>query len=300
VNPLGGLFGDRAELSVETDRAEYLPGDSVQVSASVEGREELEIEEARVELVYENEYTYTERSTSGRGTTSTHDVTTTDREVQASARILEARTIRPGERLEERAALTVPAAAVPSGEGELTSVRWKVSLVLGRRHALDPDAEARIAVLSPPGADAAAPQTPPDLDKPDDWELELRLAGGRAVRSGETVRGTLVVTPGEEAEPQELRVELVRREEVTRGEGKTSETVAAAARLAEKPSLGARIPTGLDFALPVPATACPTLRTGTSSVRWYVRGVVARRLRSDYNVVEEIAVSSSGAPAGPL
>lgn len=295
MSPLRGLFGDRVDLKVTTDRPEYLPGEAVQTTVSIAGRQELEIDEARVELVSENEYTHTERSYSGRNTSSTHDVTDTDRVVHATEPILEARTIRPGEQLERTVSLAVPPGASPSGEGEITSVRWKVAVVLSRRHALDPDEQAPIRVVSSPEAYAERAETPPELDAPGDWQLEFRLPGDRTARTGERVSGALVLTPSEESEPQEIRVELVRREEVPRGQGNASETVEAEAQLAETPSLGARIPRELAFDLAVPATACPTLRTDESTVRWYLRGVVARRLRSDYNLLEELNVHSGPA-----
>ena len=83
-------------------------------------REELEIAEARLELVLEHEYTYTERTTSGRSTTSTHDVTTTDRTVHAAAVVSAPPTLRAGEQIDGDASLELPADAVPSGEGEIT------------------------------------------------------------------------------------------------------------------------------------------------------------------------------------
>ena len=40
----------------------------------------------------------------------------------------------------------------------------------------------------------------------------------------------------------------------------------------------------------MPDGVCPSLRTDQSTVRWLLRGVVARQMRSDYNVVQELNV----------
>lgn len=219
-------------------------------------------------------------------------MTDKDRVVHASETILDGSTIRQGEQLQRSASLTIPPGAIPSGEGEITDVRWKAGVVLSRRHALDPDEETTVEVLSLPAAYADRAATPPELDAPDDWELDFRRPRGRTARTGESVAGTLLVKPSEELEPQEVRVELVRREEVPRGEGKVSEAVASSVVVEEQPSLGLRVPREFAFDLAVPEGACPTLQTDRSTVRWYLRGVVARRLRSDYNLLAELNVHS--------
>ena len=286
---LGGLFGGKIDMEVSADKAEYLPGETVTARFALTARHDVDVEEARAELVCENEYTHRERSYSGR-TQTTRDVTSKDRQVQAREQLFGARTIRADESIDQSVSLQIPNPAIPSGEGEITKVRWKVGLVLSREHRLDPDAETQIRVLSLRDAYAERGTTSPDVDDEGDCTLEFRLPRGRDVRTGENVAGTLVVTARESLEPHEVRVELVRKEEVPRGEGNHHEEVEAAVVVEEKPSLEAGIPREFAFDLALPAGVCPTLETDESTARWYVRGVVARRLRSDYNILEELNV----------
>ncbi len=297
---LGRLFGKKAELEVTTDGAAYLPGDEVQATIRITGKKNFEIEEARAELVYENEYTYRTRSYSG--TTKrweTEDETTTEKVVHAEQRFLERGTIARGATSEHAVSLRIPTDAIGSGEGEITKVRWRAEATLAIGRGLDPDANAPITVLSPREVHSAWARRAPELDEPDECELELRLPAGRHLRTGDTIDGTLVATPRSALDAQEVRVELVRHEEVPRDQGKEEDVVAAKAVLSEQTELSTGIPREYPFQLPVPEGAIPCLDTGNSTVRWRLRGVVARRLRSDYNVTLELNVYSAPSVGPP-
>src|SRR2546429_5737213 len=90
------VFGTKADVQVELDRASALPGETIEAAIRiVGGRKDLQIQEGRLELVYENEYTY--RHTTGMGRSrSTTSTTTTDRAVADSRRFLEAGAVPAG------------------------------------------------------------------------------------------------------------------------------------------------------------------------------------------------------------
>jgi hypothetical protein len=285
------------QLGVETDKEAYLPGETVTATITVVGKDDLEIQEGRAELVYENEYTYRDRNYDSDGRYTTDSRTTTDHVTHATEPFLPAGTVRSGAGDAYAVALRIPEEVAPSGEGEITKVRWKVKAILSRRRARDPGAEAPFTVLSPPEAHAEWIAREPELDTDADCELELRLTGGRHVRPGDTVAGALVVTPRSELDANEVRLELVRHESVPRDEGNETETVEASTVAGESPELTTAVPHEYPFEFTIPAGSCPSLATEESEVRWFLRGVVARRMRSDYNVKQELNVYTAAAPA---
>lgn len=291
---LDKLVRKRAELSVSTDRSAYLPGDVVEATVRLAGKKDFEIEEGRVELVYENEYTYTQSEGWDSDDSEIEKTTTTDRETKDKQRFLEAGPVAAGSEAEHRVSLRIPGDAAPTGEGEITKVRWKVEAILGVGRGLDPDAGAEITVLAPRAPRAAEAA---EVDGHGDVDLELRLPGGAHVAAGETMAGTLVLRPREAIETQEVRIELVRKEHVPREQGNEHESVDAKAVLSGGVELGAGIPREFPFQLSVPRSAPPSFRTDQSTLRWYLRGVAARRMRSDYNIRQELNLYSAGGAA---
>jgi hypothetical protein len=282
------LFGSKVDVEVTTDRRAYMPGDTVQARIAIRAGKGLDIEEARAELVYENKYTYRDREWTSRGSGQTMTHTTTDSAVRDRQRFLEAGSVSGDS--EHSVELTVPADAPPSGKGGITEVRWKVQAVVSRRHKLDPDASADIAVQSPPVQYAAWGAASPEVDTHGDCGLELRLPGGPHLRAGDALAGTLVVTPREPMALQEVRFELVRKERVPRDVGHRDEKRAASVVVEHGVELSSMIPRELPFSIALPPDACPCLETEQSTVRWFLRGVLARRMRSDHTITQSVNV----------
>jgi len=95
-----------------------------------------------------------------------------------------------------------------------------------------------------------------------------------------------------------VRVELIRHERVPRNEGNEKASVEARAVLGENHELAA-VPHDYPFELTIPGGTCPSLKTEQSEARWYLRGVVARRVRLDYEIKQELNVYTAPAPAVP-
>jgi hypothetical protein len=283
------------ELDLRVDRAACLPGETVTATIAVSGKNDLAIEEGRAELVYENEYTYREMERDSADGYETEDETTTDRISQAAERFLEKGSVEGGTQNEYTIDFRIPNDAVPSGEGEITKVRWLIKGILSRHRARDSDADAAVTVLSPRERYASRAQRPPEAETRGDCHLELRLNDGKDLRAGDTVAGTLVVTPLSGIDADEVRIELVRHEEVPRGQGNEQETVEARTVMSEASELTGAAPVEYPFELTVPDVRCPSLETEQSSVRWYLRGVVARSLRFDYTIKQELNVYTARA-----
>jgi SpoOM protein len=282
------VFGPKADLQVELDRASALPGETLEVRIRVTGgRRDLQIQEGRLELVYENEYKYRHRAGYGdsRHTTTTK---TTDRLVAASRRFLEAGAIAADTPSEATASLTIPAIAPPSAEGEITKVRWKVVATLARPHARDVHGEARLTVLSP----AADTLDAPEVKTRNDLELSFRL-DREHFGPGDTIQGTLVATPLQACEAGEVRVELVRHEHVPRNLGNTEDVKEGEAILESdvRVSLGAQ--REWPFQLQLPAEVVPCLQTKQSRVTWLLNGIGSRRLHRDYRISQPLDVHTA-------
>lgn len=289
-------FAAGVEIAVESDRALYLPGEVIEARVTIRGRAETRVEEGWLGLVVTHRYTYRERQVSSRGQRRTVRVCGSEREVAASARFMGERTIWPGDWIEERASLTVPVGAPASGVGAIVAVGWTVRAALDVRRANDPEAEVPVGVLAPRETHADRAERGP-------WRNDIAeetMAAGfdlatRHVRPGEAVEGRLRLTAAAAAmDARGLRVELVRREEVSREEGLIEERVVSQAGIALDAPLAAGVEQGFDFAVPVPVDACPGLETGRSAVRWLLRAVVDLPRRRDPVAVVELNVFNGG------
>jgi hypothetical protein len=144
-------------------------------------------------------------------------------------------------------------------------------------------------VLSPPaGYDAEAPE----VDSHGDCELELRL-NRTDFGPGDEIEGTLVANPLRDCTLNEVRVELVRHEEVPRDLGNEEDVREAEATLDGQVELAGSLPREWPFRLVLPLDLVPCLRTAQSSVRWRLKGIGARRMRSDYRVERELDVHTA-------
>jgi Arrestin (or S-antigen), C-terminal domain len=282
------VFGPKADLQVSLDRESVLPGETVEATIRIlGGRKDLEIQEGRLELLYENEYKY--RHQVGTGSTRrTKESTATDRDVVDSIRFLEAGAVAADTPSDATASLTIPADAVPSAEGEITKVRWKAVATLARPHAMDVHGRAPLTVLSQAGAALDAPE----VETRDDVELSFRL-DREHFGPGDTVRGTLVATPLQACGMNEVRVELVRHENVPRNDGNTKDVEEGAAILESDVRLSIGAPREWPFEFQLPAVVVPCLKTEHSSVTWLLKGVGSRRLRRDYRITHPIDVHTA-------
>jgi len=282
------VFGPKADVQVALDRDSVLPGESVEATIRIlGGRKDLAIQEGRLELLYENEYLYRHRVGSG-STRRTKASKATDRAVLGSVRFLESGHVAADTPYEATASLTVPADAVPSAEGEITKVRWRVVATLARPHAMDVHRRAPLTVLSQSGA----PLDAPEVETRDDLELSFRV-DREDFGPGDLLHGTLVATPLQACRVTEVRVVVVRREDVPRNDGNTKEVEEAAAILDGEVGLSLGAPREWPFQLQLPAVVVPCLATKHSRVTWLLKGTGSRRLRRDYRVTQPIDVHTA-------
>jgi len=98
----------RVEIEVAADKGTYLPGDVVNVSVRVMGKEQLDIEEGRVALVCANRYVYLYTTTDSDGDQVYRTQKATDEVAAADKPILEEKTILSGNYSGHEVAFEVP------------------------------------------------------------------------------------------------------------------------------------------------------------------------------------------------
>ncbi len=289
-------LSEKVELTLETDKNAYVTGETIGVTAGIVGREELDIEEGRVELVYANRYVYKYRSSDSHGHSSYRTREVTEEKVATGVRILEKGTLLAGSYSRHEPVLNVPSSAPPSSDGEITSVSWEIRLTLAVRGAPDVMLKRPATILSSPQSYANWAETPPELDSSGMCEMEFALPS-RSFRVGERVEGTLLLNPLDDFEARSLRIELARCENVSRSSGNVLEAVEASVAVEERAWFRSGTSREYPFALEVPPGAGPCLKTEQSSVGWWLRAVVDRELTLDYGLNVLLNVYNGPSPA---
>ena len=284
--------GGKVSLNVVLDRPDmpYQPGETVHVTLTVQGEKELKIQQGRVALVYTEEYRIRERERdSDDNSTSVNERTLNDhkeirREVFMQEGVIPATTAKS-----YTFDLLLPGDAAPTCSGRIINSTWQVKATLDRKMAPDVNNEAALTVNAPaPGRRLAAGNFGM-ASNTGDTDMAIWLPK-EEWRAGETIEGKLIVTPKKDFDVNEVRVELRRVENVPEQEGNTfTDNVAVL-----KPGAGTKFSAGTvveyPFSVRLPDKGSPTMRGLHGTVVWSLKGVLARRLRSDYTVEEEIGV----------
>jgi hypothetical protein len=163
-----------------------------------------------------------------------------------------------------------------------------VKVTLDRKMAGDIEDRVDLPVFAGASGTSVQPIESGVSNEPDEADLIFSLPGKEWVM-GETIAGRLQITPKKEFDVTEIRVELVRRERVPRDLGNERETMVPV-----KLSDGTRLKPGQNLALPfniaIPSPVPATFRTPNSTLDWMLRGVLARRLRKDTIVEEQVFI----------
>ena len=284
-----GRISERVEIEVAAEKDTYLPGDVVNVSVRVLGKEELDIQEGRAALVCANRYIYRYTTTDSDGDHVTRTSEVTEEAEAGNERILDEGTIMSGSYSGRDLAFKIPLTAPPSAGGEITNVEWKVRVTLLIGGAPDVIEEMPLTVLSTSESYANWAENAPELDSSGVCDMEFRLPS-RSLRIGERIEGTFVLTPRQDFEARSLRVELVRREIVPRASGNTSESVQASQVVDESSQFQVGLSREYAFAMDLPEVAGPSLKTEQTYVGWWLRAVVDRGLAFDYELKQLLNV----------
>jgi hypothetical protein len=270
----------------------YYLGETVRACVTLASEKEVKIKEGRIALVFREEYQYKHRhhSTDSHGHSRSSVVTawTTD-EREANRQVFLGETSLPaGTQKTYEFDLPIPTNAAPSARAEIVRINWLVKATLDRRMAGDIEDRVDLPVFVGASGASVQPIESGVSNEPDEADLIFSLPSKEWVM-GETIAGRLHVNPKKEFDVSEIRVELVRSERVPRDLGNEHET-----SLPVKLTDGTHLKPGQNLALPfniaIPSPVPATFRTPNSTLDWKLRGVLARRLRKDTIVEEEIVI----------
>ena len=187
--------------------------------------------------------------------------------------------------------LVVPPDALPTIVGTKVSsvqpgIAWAVTASFDVASARDIRQSQEVTVVKPPALDDSRPRPVVAESRHRQCALTLELSSNDA-RSGDRIDGRLRAQMLEDVTASEIRVELVRVEKFGNAEG---DHTVDSVTLERDVSLQSGRTREWRFRLDVGRVGVPSLKTEKSSVRWLVKGVLSRSLRSDPRVEQDITV----------
>lgn len=287
------LKGNQITLKITLDHpeADYFPGENLQAMISVESNKELKIQEGRVALICREEYEYftLERTTNSDGRTNTEINTRwfgRDHEVAKELFLLEG-TLSPNRTQTFPFSTRVPADALPSIPGKIIKVTWLVKVTLARKLATDINAETQFTVFSA----FTGEQQPGRYGQSNELgeiDLSLELPGTNWLAEDE-ISGKLQMLPRKKFDATEVRLELVEVENVSYDQGHRHEN-SLKVKLTGKMHFDPGQPVSLPFEVQVPRLCSPSASTNAWSVTWKLRVILARFMRKDTVVEQELKI----------
>lgn len=272
-----GLFGGKTEVELEVEPAELVAGEALVARVRL-GAPDKKARAGRVELLYRNTYKYDTTDADGDTTTAT---STEDVQIE-SVELGDEGPLQAGETTVE---LRVPATAPGTSP---KSVDWLVRAVVDRRRGTDAKAQQPITVRVP-----AAPLKSWALG-PAACPSECAMAFDvpvRTARPGDTIAGTVTVTPSSPVSARGLKVRL-RRVRYDR-DGNTNQDVVQEAVVAEGVELAAGETRSVPFSLTVPPDAPPSFDAYNNKQCWYVEAALDRKLKKDLEGRIEVVVHNA-------
>ena len=275
------------DVQISVNKSDFHAGDRVDARVALLPNGDYRVRHGRVELVCIE--TWVQRIDSQYGP-SYHRKT----EVLSSQgeTFLEDQTVRNGVPYSADLRVAVPRDALPTLRGELVQkiepgIAWAVKIDMDVARARDIHESQEITVAPAPAPRGSRPVSTVTESTRGGCSLTLELSQSEA-RSGDRVDGTLRAEPQGDVTASEARVELVREEKF----GNTAKNQVVDQVTFERDlSLQSGDEREWSFSLEVGRVAMPSLKTEKSSVRWLVRAVLDRSLRTDPKVEQEIDVA---------
>ena len=293
------LKGGKAQINLTLDHSDgvYHPGETVQARVNVIGEKDLKIQQGRITFVYSEEYQIrqyrTETDSHGHRRQVTHTEWKKDERQLNQTVFLPETTIAGGANQTFDFAIPIPADAPPSVNGNIVRIKWLVKATLDRKMAGDIEAQTEISIPSTAPGEQSGEGRYGNSNEPQEADLQFLLPSKEFVL-GETIAGTLLISPQKDFDVNEVRLALVQRENVPQALGNThaqEQTIKLANQVKLQPSQ----PLSFPFNVTLPPNGLPSAKTPNSSVTWLLVGTLARRLRKDTFVEESVSVYSQRA-----
>jgi hypothetical protein len=275
-----------ADLRVLLTNTALHAGDELNVRVELVPKSSFLLREGRVELICTE--TYVQKTSSQYGT---HYQRKTQTRAKVGETFSDNGTLRSGVKYSTDVKLAVPEDAARSISG--TKVRsiqpgisWEVRASLDVASARDLHQSQEVTIVESPVVDDVSPRSVVSEIGHRQCNLTLSVSSGEA-HSGDRLDGTLRAEMLQEVAAAEVRVELIRVEKFgndAQDHAVDNATLEGDVTLADGQAREWR------FRLNVGHVAVPSLTTEMSSVRWAVKGVLARAMRPDIRIEQEIAV----------
>ncbi len=294
-----GLFKNvKVQLNVALDRQVYAPGDTIHARITLQTDKEMNIQGGRFTIICQQRYQYKRKHRDSDGHSSV-DTTWGTRDAEAFRfDFLQEMALPPGA-LTFDTSFTLEEGSLPSSKGEIISAAWFAKATLDRKLAADTNSEVEFTVLTANPADMATATAGQygASNEPEEAQMSLALKT-KEVTGGGALAGSLRIMPQKDFGVGEVRLELVRDEYVAdvtgSGYDHKKEIKVAEAKLAGKTKLQPGQYLELPFTLPLPQAMAPSFEFEVGSLKYTLKGVLARTLRKDTSVEEEIKVYAGG------
>lgn len=287
------LKGKKKELIVTLDRTNgiYYSGETVGVIVEIQPDKGLKLRSAQVELRGIEEYRFSSDSsyTDSEGNTKEGESTQWgygNLFVSAESFLGEV-TLPGGAPQRYTFQMPLPPDALPSFNGEILHVQWRVSVKLDRHLARDLNVEVAVCVASRAPGLAMHPGEYGASDDPGEAELSFTLPGLEVV-TGQTLRGQLHILPRQNFSGK-VRLELVRYESVSYDRGLSRE-ISVPFDLAGNTDFMAGQPQVIPFEVSLPPDAAPSIQTPNGAIRWTIKGILSRSSHKAITVEQPVEV----------
>ena len=275
-----------ADLRVQVDKTELHAGGELEACVSLIPKADFHVRHGKAELICTE--TYVQRVSTQYGH-QYHKRTQTLSRVEET--FTENGNLRKGVTYSTDVRLVVPPDALPTVSGASVrsiqpGISWAVTASLDVANARDIQRSQEVTIVKPAALDDARPRPVVAESEHRQCVLTLTLSSADA-RSGDAVEGSLRARMLQDVTASEFRVELVRVEKFgNEGQDHSVDSVT----LEQEASLRSGRTREWRFRLDLGQVDVPSLKTEKSSVRWLVKGVLDRRMRSDLRVEQEIGV----------
>ena len=274
------------DVQISVNKSEFRAGDKLDARVALLPNGDYRVRQGRVELVCTE--TWVQRVDSQYGPSYHRKTEVLSRQGET---FMEDQAVRNGVPYPADLRVTLPQDALPTISGAKVQkiepgIAWAVTVDLDVARARDIHESQEITVVATPTprGDRSVP-TVTESER-GGCPLTLELSQSEA-RSGNRVDGALRAEPQQDMTASEARVELVREEKF----GNTAKNQVVDAVTFERDlSLQSGDEREWSFSLNVGRVAVPSLKTEKSSVRWLVRGLLDRSLRTDPKVEQDIDV----------
>ncbi len=303
----------RADLQIAILEGPAYPGSVLKAQVSLLPQDNFHVSQGEVELVRREILSYEELRMAGPpaaavlGRQRGPAIRRMGPQVVQRQSFLSDAEVSSGILYQQEVALTIPDDAAPTAKGNITEITWQLranvaverpaafqvgpTALLGLKDPVVQSQSLEVVVFAPaPDQSSVSPAPWSRLNTAEvtfnQCVLSLFLPNLQA-KNGEALRGCLRAQIRQPLRPREVRVELVRWE---RSGTKQKETTDARVVLSVGSPLETNSTPEWPFDLQVPQRLMPSLSTGNSFVGWHVRGVLDRRLQSDFSVGQPIQV----------